>query len=110
MYEVVKIDSNFSQGQFKQVLTCVRLHGQNTDGLTAKISNAVIDSVKQIESKKSENIKSKTLENMEKSAEMHQSIIESIENDGDLAPMITNELKKDAITGKDPWPGLYKDK
>ena len=110
VYEVVKIDSNFSQGQFKQVLTCVRLHGQNTDGLTAKISNAVIDSVKQIESKKSENIESKTEKNNKKAAETHLEILEDIETNGDLAPRITDELKKDALLGKDPYPGLYKDK
>ena len=52
VYEVVRIDSSFNQGEFKQTLTCVRLQGQNGEGLPAALTEGVTKSSKKIDSNK----------------------------------------------------------
>ena len=37
VYQVVKVDSKFNQGQFTQTLTCVRMNNQQGQGLAPNV-------------------------------------------------------------------------
>lgn len=65
VYQVVRIDSNMSNGQFTQTLTCVRLNNQNGLGRAADIITVAADKTvkavnkKDIKGKAEETIKGK---------------------------------------------------
>ena len=61
VYQVVKVDSRFDQGQFMQTLTCVRLNNQSGAGVPIDLVNSAIKGTKTI----IDNAKDKANENIQ---------------------------------------------
>ena len=52
MYQVVKVDSKFDQGQFLQTLTCVRMNNQQGQGTAPNVITSSALKSKYIDKKK----------------------------------------------------------
>ena len=59
VYQVVKVDSKFDNGQFTQTLTCVRMNNQTGEGAPIKLVNSAQKSMSALESAVAENIVNK---------------------------------------------------
>ena len=59
VYQVVKVDSKFDNGQFLQTLTCVRMNNQSGEGAPISLVNSARKGSNDLASKFAENISSK---------------------------------------------------
>ena len=59
VYQVVKVDSKFDNGQFLQTLTCVRMNNQSGEGAPISLVNSAQKGFNDLESAVAENILTK---------------------------------------------------
>jgi hypothetical protein len=65
VYQVVRVDSKFDQGQFLQTLTCVRMNNQQGQGLAPQVISSTVqkyskpkdETKKAVDYSKAENLK-----------------------------------------------------
>ena len=51
VYQVVKVDSKFDQGQFLQTLTCVRMNNQQGKGLAPQVISSTVQKYSKVKDK-----------------------------------------------------------
>ena len=75
VYQVVRVDSKFDQGQFLQTLTCVRMNNQQGEGLAPQV---ISSTVKKYSKVKKDNGYNEKAEDLKKKKNYDKSLVEDL--------------------------------